>query len=394
MKVLVVDNVHLYKGSDGQFYAPSIYSYDFLKRYLNVFEEVRFVGKVQYDENVDISKLNLVSGPGVEIMEIPWYQGMTQMLQKLPQLIKEYRHFGDGCDCYIFRVAQVESFFAYLFSRKLGAPYAVEVVNDPETFVDLPDAMRMFCVKMLKHMTKHAAGASYVTQFYLQKKYPNSTGKSRDKKFETYYSSVNLEESDIYKTPMNYDPEKPLKIVHVSNAINNDIKGHYTLLRAATEVIRRGCKVQVTCIGDGTKVGEYREYVRSLGMSDYIHFIGRIHKKDELLNTLRQNNLMVLPTQMEGLPRTIIEAMSVGLPCLSTPTAGIPELLDRKYIFDPMDHMGFANSIERLSQKPDELLQMSITNLEMAKQFTKPILEKRRTWFYGKLKECVQKKKA
>lgn len=392
MRVLVVDNVHLYKDKEGQFYSPSIYNYNFLKRYLNAFEEVRFVGKVQHVDDIDKNKFNLVSGDGVEIMEIPWYQGMKQLLKKLPQVIKAYRQFGIGCDCYIFRVAQIESFFAYIFSRKRGVPYAVEVVNDPETFVDMPGFMRLFCVKMLKHMTKRAAGASYVTQSFLQKKYPNSTDSNRDKKFETYYSSVNLEESDIYATPVTYDLQQPLKIVHVSNAINNDIKGHYTLINAIAEVVRRGCNVNAICVGDGTKVEEYRKYVKSIGMSDYITFIGRVHKKEELLDTLRQCNLMVLPTKMEGLPRTIIEAMSVGLPCLSTPTAGIPELLDKKYIFDPMDHIGFADAIVELSSKPDELLQMSLTNLEMARQFTRPVLEKRRTWFYNELKNHAEKK--
>lgn len=391
MKVLVVDNVHLYRDQDGQYYSPSIYNYDFLKRYLNAFEEVRFVGKVQHADNINKDKFNVVSGPGVEIMEIPWYQGMKQMIKQLPQVLKAYRQFGKGCDCYVFRVAQIESFFAYLFSRKRGVPYVVEVVNDPETFVDMPKAMRTFCVKMLSHMTKHAAGASYVTQYYLQKKYPNSTESNRDQKFETYYSSVNLEETDIYATPVSYDPAKPLEIVHVSNAINNDIKGHYTLIKAVAEAVRQGCNVHAICVGDGTKVEEYREYIKSISMEEHIQFIGRLHRKEDLLDTLRQCNLMVLPTQMEGLPRTIIEAMSVGLPCLSTPTAGIPELLDEEFIFDPMDHMGFAGAIVDLSGKPEKLLQMSLDNLEKAKQFTRPVLEKRRTWFYNELKKHAKK---
>ena len=58
------------------------------------------------------SKYKLVSGENVEIFEIPWYQGFKQMLMKLFKLISTYRKSCKGCDCYVFRVAQIESFFA------------------------------------------------------------------------------------------------------------------------------------------------------------------------------------------------------------------------------------------------------------------------------------------
>ena len=62
---------------------------------------------------------------------------------------------------------------------------------------------------------------------------------------------------------------------------------------------------------------------------------------------LKKNDVFIFPSKSEGLPRAVIEAMAVGLPCLSTPVGGIPELIDEEYLFDPLDEMGFTNAIKR-----------------------------------------------
>lgn len=391
MNIFVVDNSYLFKDENGDYYAHSVYSYDFLKRYLNVFDEVKFIGKVRSIKKENTSNYNLVSGPGICIVELPWYQGGKQMLKKIPKILKSYWNAGKNVDCFAFRIAQMESFFTYYIGRRRKQPYIVEVVNDPETFTDINSFVRKVSVYMVKKLCKKANGASYVTERVLQSKYPNAAMKGVKGCFESYYSSVNLEENDIYLEPLYYEEGIKFQIVHVANAINGDVKGHYTLIKMAERLKSANINFKVICIGDGTMVPQYEAYVSELGLNDNIKFIGRVHSKDALLRILRESNLMVLPTKMEGLPRTIIEAMAVGLPCLSTPIAGIPELLKEKYLFDPMDDKGFADCVIELISNPQELHQMSVENLAMAKNFTRPVLEKRRTEFYSRLRSLVEK---
>ena len=390
MKVLLVGSYILYKNKSGDYFAPAIYSYDFMKRYLSTFDEVKLISKIVSDQEFDEKKMNIVSGKGVEILELPYYHGIRGMMKCFGKLVKVYKKADCDCDCCIYRIAQMESFFAYVF-RNRKIPFAVEVVNDPDTFVDMGIIMRKICVKMVEIMTKRANGVSYVTKNYLQKKYPHNR---KDKKtFVSYYSSVDLEKKDISKLPKKYNNVKIFKIVHVSNAINSDIKGHYTLINAFKNVCEYYDNVQLIIVGDGNKLFEYKSYVKDIGLEKKVLFTGRISDKKELNRILHEADLMVLPTKMEGLPRTIIEAMAVGLPCLSSPTAGVPELIDKQYLFSPDDVSGFANEIMYLLEHHDELERMSEINIKKSYEYESVVLQQRRGEFYNSLKNvCLEMK--
>ena len=390
MKILLVDNCILYKNKNGEYFAPAIYSYDFLKRYLTTFDEVKLISKVVLNQEFDEKNMNIVSGKGVEILELPYYHGIREMMKCFVKLIKIYQKADYDCDCCIYRIAQMESFFAYIF-KKRNKPFAVEVVNDPETFVDMGVLMRKICVKMVKIMTNKANGVSYVTKSYLQGKYPHN--KKNKNTFVSYYSSVELEKENISKVSKKYSNIKIFKIVHVSNAINSDIKGHYTLIKAFKNVCEHYDNVQLIIVGDGNKLSEYKHYVIEKGIEDKVLFTGRISDKKELNRILCEADLMVLPTKMEGLPRTIIEAMAVGLPCLSSPTAGVPELLDEQYLFLPQDVRGFANKIMYLLEHTDELERMSEMNLKKSYEYESKVLQQRRKKFYDELKKVCLKMK-
>lgn len=384
MKCIVVDNIILYKTSKGDYFAPSIYNYAFFGRYLKVFDKVKILAKVKVTD--DVEGLNKVSGEGLEIIDLPWYRGFRNMLKLFPQLLRIYRNVANDCDCGIYRLAQFESFMVYIFSRKRkNYVYATELVNDPETFVDMASWMRLISVKLTKRIISRAQGSSYVTERFLQDKYPNSFPGH----FESYYSSIDLEEKDIVEAPHEYRIGDIFRIVHVSNAINSDIKGHTTLIKAFNLVHMSNNMVELYFVGDGDKVEHYKEMVRNLGLSKNIHFVGRLSSKKTMLDYLSKMDLMVLPTKMEGLPRTIIEAMARGLPCISTPIAGIPELIDSKYLFDPNDYRGIAAEIMHLIESPDELKRMSRTNIEQSHNYCKEILDKRRYEFYSMLKESA-----
>jgi glycosyltransferase involved in cell wall biosynthesis len=387
MKVLVTDNAHLYKTPDGKYYTPTIYSYEFFQRYLNVFDEVRFVAKTKHVNSIDTTKYLLVSGDRLEIYELPWYQGLKEMLKIIFKLILRYRKACEGCDCYIFRVAQIESYLTYIFGKKCGKPFAVEVVNDPSAFSNMKGIFKWINIRMLKNMTMKANGASYVTQNYLQKKYPNKASFNGESEsyFESSYSSIELSVNDI-RDPKTYkDTKSNFEIIHVANAISGDMKGHRTLIETVKKIIEHGYNCTAVCIGDGDSIPVFKNYAEELGVGDRVYFIGRLPSRQAVIDRLAQSDLFLFPSYSEGLPRCVIEAQAAGLPCLATPVGGTPELLNGKYMFTPDDSQGFSFMVIHLIENPDELEQMSRDNIEIARQYISEELTNKRNKFYERL---------
>lgn len=388
IRLLVVDNAHLYRTPDGRYYAPSLYDNTFFNRYLKVFDRVRFVAKTKYVDHVDPNRFILIDAPGLEVHELPWTQGMKALIKRLPRVVVRYRDTSVDADCAIYRVSQLESYLAFLF-RDRRRPFFLEVVNDPESFVHMHAVMRWMNQVMLRVLLRRSSGAAFVTEYVLQKKYLPVELQQNPKFTLSHYSSIELHPSWI-RSPRTFDALAQVKMVHVSNSIDNDIKGHRTAIAVVRRLKDQGIDAILTCIGDGSAVGALKRLSADLNVQDNVRFLGRLSNRAVLLEELSQADLFLYPTRLEGLPRAIIEAMAVGLPALSTPIAGIPELLAPEYMFDPDDVAGFAGAVARLRGNPKELTRMSYENIEMSKKFSKELLDSRRSHFYQQLRGLAQ----
>lgn len=99
---------------------------------------------------------------------------------------------------------------------------------------------------------------------------------------------------------------------------------------------------------------------------DYVNLIvnASAGKKDQLF---RSSDLFILQSFDEGLPFTLLEAMSYGLPVISTPVGAIPELVEEGengIIIPPGDHEALMRSINTLIENPDLLSSISDNNIQ------------------------------
>ena len=100
---------------------------------------------------------------------------------------------------------------------------------------------------------------------------------------------------------------------------------------------------------------------------------------------LDNSDLFVLPTKAEGLPRVIIEAMAKGLPVVTTPASGNPELIENKYLVEYSDVEGLAHKIEELVTFKEAYEKASRVNFEKSLEYAPDILQTRRDKFYVEL---------
>ena len=126
-------------------------------------------------------------------------------------------------------------------------------------------------------------------------------------------------------------------------------------------------------------------YARNLGIDEQVEFLGFIDRQrlSEMLDT---SAIYVMPTKAEGLPRVIIEAMSKGLPCITTPVSGNPELLSPHFLVEYSDVCTLADRIKELYNNKELYESTSKENYDNSLKYEASILQKRRDTFYTKLK--------
>lgn len=120
----------------------------------------------------------------------------------------------------------------------------------------------------------------------------------------------------------------------------DDRKSPDTLLRAAVYIIRKFPNARFVFGGDGD-IEKYQKLAEGLGIEQACSFIGWTTgiRKSEVF---QESSIYCLPSKNEGMPMSILEAMSYGLATVATPVGGIPQIItDGKdgFLF-PVDEVG------------------------------------------------------
>lgn len=389
-KALIVLENHFLLDKYGNVWSERIVDYNYLKRYLNVFDKIIVAGRCKEVDKVEVENL-LVSGDNVTFLPLPEFIGAKGLIKNLWDIKKRIRNILEEIDCVIYRAPTHLSLFTYKEVVKSNKVLGLEFMMAANKMIEGDDFISVFLNrlidKMAKKMVMSANGVSYVTQNILQKVYPCKSivdGES-NLHFTASYSSISLNIADYHRQQWNFE-EKPniFKIIHVGY-MDSYRKGQDVLLQVIKKVKDQGYDVKLILIGDGNKKSEFEMLAKKLNIQDIVEFKGLIKDKQLILKYLRESHLLVFPTQSEGLPRTIIEAMSQGLPCISSPVDGIPELLGDDFLVPFDDIEGYTNKIIMLLNDWEKMIRISEQNYQKSKQYNSDILNKKRTQFYQKL---------
>jgi glycosyltransferase involved in cell wall biosynthesis len=122
--------------------------------------------------------------------------------------------------------------------------------------------------------------------------------------------------------------------------------------------------------GDG-ETDKLIEFVAKSGLQHLVNFEGWVsgEKKKELLSIC---DVYILPSYIEGLPVSILEAMSYGMPIISTTVGGIPEVVSNKengFLMEPGDKQSIKDGIKYFIDAPQEIEVMGRKSLAIVTNF-------------------------
>ena len=113
-------------------------------------------------------------------------------------------------------------------------------------------------------------------------------------------------------------------------------KGFIHLIDACGLLRDRGLRFRCEIIGDGPERGRLQERIESRELQDFVMLAGYASQTD-LFAAMRQSSVFVLPCieaangDRDGLPTVLLEAMAHGLPVISSPVTGVPEIVEHEH---------------------------------------------------------------
>lgn len=126
---------------------------------------------------------------------------------------------------------------------------------------------------------------------------------------------------DIVRAELNLGQQ----VVLINVASFYPVKAQDVLVRAAALLKSRGISVVTLFLGDGVERERVETLARESGLNQAdVRFLGF---RNDVADLLAASDIFVLPSRAEGLPMSILEAMSHRLPVVCTPVGGNPELV-------------------------------------------------------------------
>lgn len=358
-------------------------------------ERYRFLGKhvtflvrqIMVDKDA-AKKMMPFKSIGFSVVGLKDFNGIGGYLRNLRENKRIIEKEVKSCDIIVARLPSAIGRMAIDYAIKYKKSYLVEVVGCPwDALWNHSFSGKLVAPWAYLQMKRYVARApfvSYVTSDFLQGRYPNRR--------------INAAISDVLITENPLNALQPPRIAKLSAfnrgnsivlgtlaGVDVSYKGQDTVIRAMAVLNKKGFKFQYKMAGKGTGY-RLKMLARELGVENNIKIIGQIphHSVFEFIDSL---DIYIQPSKQEGLPRALVEAMSMGCPCIGAKTGGIPELIDDGMIFEKGDVAGLVRIIEHLDSK--QLEQNAKVNLLKSKSFLPSELEKKRKAFYLKFLQLL-----
>lgn len=379
-RILFVHNGPLFQAHDGRNYGVMMNN-SLKERYLALGDHVTFLMRKRIIDPSEEHRYSLINDTNFSFIEIPEVMTFTTLIRNLRVADKIVRRAVASHDLVVVRLPSVAGNLAIRHCKQLQKPFMVEMVAcsfDALWYYNWKGKILAPIMYLLqKRRMKRMPYVIYVTKLFLQSRYPS-------KGIQTNISDVELEApsqqhlDERLKKINSWDGHRRLVLGTVA-AIDVPYKCQADVIMAVAILKSQNIHLDYHLAGEGS-AERLISLIKRLGLEDHVKILGAV-QHSEVFGFLQDIDIYVQPSRQEGLPRAVIEAMSMACPVLGAATGGIPELIRQERIFRKGRIREIAMLIKSLSNK-DEMQSDAIRNFNEAKYYDRKLLEERRRQFY------------
>lgn len=165
--------------------------------------------------------------------------------------------------------------------------------------------------------------------------------------------------------------EDDIVLISMGDLINR--KNYSVAIKAIAKLNSEN--VHYLICGKGPELDNLKALADELGVSRQIHFLGF---RSDIKELAKISDIFLFTTLQEGLPRSMMEAMVSGLPCIASKIRGNVDLIEdgvNGYLCEPTDVEGFAKAIETIVFDEELRNSMKKANLEKIKGYDISVVE-------------------
>jgi glycosyltransferase involved in cell wall biosynthesis len=188
-----------------------------------------------------------------------------------------------------------------------------------------------------------------------------ATGKLKEQ-IKIVHCGIDLSKFEFI--PRQLPSSRPINIIVVARL--EWVKGIDILINALNILKEKGFHYQCRIIGDGTEHAKLTKQIHQLNLQNSVHLHGSFPHPD-VIRALNQSDLFILPSRMEGIPVSVMEAIASGLPVITTKISGLGEIISSGItglLVPPENPEAIADSVLQLMQNSDLYYQFSISGRE------------------------------
>ena len=380
MKILVATDISVIVNGD-KIYAKGKYATIF-NRYYSTFGSIVLFSRVEITDEVTKDCCE-ITGIVDSIIKIGSLKNviLNRHTDELSAAIRD-------CELVVARCPSLAGYKASDCAKRLGKPVFSESMGCAwDAYWNHGISGKLIAPYMffkMKSVVKNADYALYVTSKFLQKRYPC-------KNESVAASNVLIEKIDesVLQKRIEKRTDKIITLMTTA-AVNVKYKGQQYVMKAIPKLNKLGIYVRYVLVGEGDDA-YLRSEAKRLKIEAQVEFKGRL-SLDEVFDLLDETDIYIQPSLQEGLPRAMIEAMSRGCICIGARTAGIPELIEDKFVVRRKSVSDIVDVIcEYVNLSDDTKNQISKRNFEEAKMYDVEQLDERRKAYYSRVREQITK---